>query len=418
MKKFLILIALLILISVSLAAQTPTPSPTRALPDIGITTTLALGEVTAISAEQKNVTLKTKDGEIAIMLTDATEFQKASAENPTDLKLATPGALADIGVGDRLIASGKVSEDRKSMISRRIILMTKAAISQRQQAESEAWSKGINGKVGTVNPVTKELTVTMRGLMGERTVTVSDTSNTKFLRYAPASVKFSEAVPGNFGELKTGDQLRARGTRSDDGTHFTADEIISGSFRTAGGTITAIDTAKNEVTINDVLTKKPVTISLSEATTLRKFPVEMAQRYVAFQSGAAGPAGGMRPAQPGTPATPGTGQPSGQGQAQGQPQQGQPGQGQNGGGRPGSGARDLDAMLDKLPVITVADLKVGDAIAVSSIPSKEANRVSAIKLLAGVEPFLNAPAMKMPQGAGRQTSPSMNIPGLDGIGAP
>ena len=169
---------------------------------------------------------------------------------------------------------------------------------------------------------------------------------------------------------------------------------------------------KNEVTINDVLTKKPVTISLSEATTLRKFPVEMAQRYVAFQSGAAGPAGGMRPAQ-GTSVTPGTGQPSGQGQPQGQQ-----GQGQNGGGRPGGGARDLDAMLDKLPVITVADLKVGDAIAVSSIPSKDANRVSAIKLLAGVEPFLNAPAMKMPQGAGRQTSPSMNIPGLDGIGAP
>ena len=411
MKKFPILIALLILISISLAAQTPAPSP-KGLPDIGITTTLALGEVTAISAEQKNVTLKTKDGEIAITLTDATEYQKASAENPTDLKLATPGALADIGVGDRLVASGRVSEDRKSMISRRIILMTKAAISQRQQAESEAWSKGINGKVGTVNPVTKELTVTMRGLMGERTVTVSDTSNTKFLRYAPASVKFSEAVPGNFGELKTGDQLRARGTRSDDGTHFTADEIISGSFRTAGGAITAIDTAKNEVTINDVLTKKPVTISLSEATTLRKFPVEMAQRYVAFQAGAAGPAGGMRPAQ-GTPVTPGTGQPSGQGQPQGQP-----GQGQNGGGRPGGGARDLDAMLDKLPVITVADLKVGDAIAVSSIPSKDANRVSAIKLLAGVEPFLNAPAMKMPQGAGRQTSPSMNIPGLDGIGAP
>ena len=74
-------------------------------------------------------------------------------------------------------------------------------------------------------------------------------------------------------------------------------------------------------------------------------------------------------------------------------------------------------MLDRLPAITIADLKVGDAIAVSSIPGQEPNRVSAIKLLAGVEAFLNAPAMKMPQGPGRP-APSINIPGLDGIGSP
>ncbi len=415
MRKISLLTALIILSCINLSAQTPAATP-KALPDIGITATLALGEVTAINAGQKNLTLKTKDGEISVTLSDATEYQKASPTNPTDLKSATPGVLDDIGVGDRLIASGKVADDKKSMISRRIILMTKSDIGKRQQAETEAWNSGIKGKVATVNPVTRELTVTMRGLMGERTITVSAPAETRFLRYAPSSVKFSDAVAGSFSEVKTGDLLRARGTRSDDGTNFSASEIISGSFRTAGGVITAIDTVKNEITINDVVTKKPLTIALSETSVLRKFPAEMAQRYVAMQSGQAGPAGGMRPiGQQGVPtATP-------QGTAPGNAQGGTPpqtGQAGPGGGRPGGGGRDLDEMLERLPVITIADLKVGEAIAVSSIPAQDPSRVSAIKLLAGVEPFLNAPAMQVQQGPGRTASPSINIPGLDGIGSP
>jgi hypothetical protein len=416
MRKISLLIATIILSSVNFMAQTPAATP-KALPDIGITATLALGEVTTINAGQKNLILKTKDGDITITLSDATEYQKASPANPTDLKLATPGALTDIGVGDRLIASGKVADDKKSMISRRIIVMTKADLGKRQQAETEAWNSGIKGKVATVNPVTREMTVSMRGLMGERTITISaPPGETRFLRYAPHSVKFSDAVAGSFSEVKTGDLLRARGTRSDDGTHFTANEIISGSFRTAGGVITAIDPAKNEITINDVVTKKPLTIALSDTSILRKFPAEMAQRYAMAQ------AGGMRPAgqqgQPGAPATPPAGGQAPPGNAQGGTPQQAGQQAGPGGGRPGGGGgRDLDEMLERLPAITLAELKVGDAIAVSSIPGQEPNRVSAIKLLAGVEPFLNAPAMQMPQGPGR-AAPSINIPGLDGIGSP
>ncbi len=423
MRKISLSIALMILSCINLTAQTPAATP-KALPDIGITGTLALGEVTAINAGQKNLTLKTKDGEISITLSDATEYQKASPENPTDLKLATPGTLADIGVGDRLIASGKVADDKKSMISRRIILMTKSDIGKRQQAESEAWNSGVKGKVSTVNPLTRELTVTMRSLMGERTVIINAPGETRFLRYAPHSVKFSDAVAGNFSEVKTGDLIRARGQRSDDGTHFTANEIISGSFRTAGGVITAIDPVKNEITINDVVTKKPLTIALSETSVLRKFPAEMAQRFVMAQTGQMGPggAGGVRPAgqpgQSGTPTTPPAGgQTPPQGSTTGNAPGGAPQQAGPGGGRPGGGGRDLDEMLERLPVITIADLKVGEAIAVSSIPAQDPNRVSAIKLLAGVEPFLNAPA-QMSQGPGRTASPSINIPGLDGIGSP
>ena len=435
MKNITILIILLIFCSVSLLAQTPAATPKQI--DIGITATLALGEVTAMNAESKTLTLKTKDGDIVVTLSDATQYQKASVENPADLKLATPAALSDISVGDRVIASGKIAEDKKSMVSRRVILMTKGDITKIHQADSEAWAKGINGKVTAINPIAKEITVTMRGMMGERSVIIGDTSKTKFRRYSSSSVKYSDAQPGTYEEVKTGDQLRARGTRSEDGAKFSADEIISGTFRTAGGVITAIDTVKNEVTINDVITKKTVTISLGESTTLKKFPLEMAQGYVRMQmmaamgggqmgaGGGQGGQGGPRPATPGgqtTPVAGGTAPQGGtpQGTTGTAPANGQGGQGQ--GQRPGGGMGmrpgNLDEMLERLPVITLADLKVGDAIAVSSTPGQDPGRVSAIKLLAGVEPFLNAPAISMPQGAGRQSSPSINIPGLDGIGSP
>ena len=84
----------------------------------------------------------------------------------------------------------------------------------------------------------------------------------------------------------------------------------------------------------------------------------------------------------------------------------------------GPGGGTLDEMLERLPAITMADLKVGDAIAVSSTTGPDPGRVAAIKLLAGVEPFLNAPAMPAAQGGPRPSSPSINIPGLDGIGGP
>ena len=51
----------------------------------------------------------------------------------------------------------------------------------------------------------------------------------------------------------------------------------------------------------------------------------------------------------------------------------------------------MTQMLDNSPAITLADLKVGDAIVVSSTVGAAADKVTAIKLLAGVEPILTKP---------------------------
>ena len=57
-----------------------------------------------------------------------------------------------------------------------------------------------------------------------------------------------------------------------------------------------------------------------------------------------------------------------------------------GGGRGG----DISQMLDNLPALPISELKPGDAIMVSTTQGTEAGRVTAIMLLAGVEPLLTA----------------------------
>jgi hypothetical protein len=57
-----------------------------------------------------------------------------------------------------------------------------------------------------------------------------------------------------------------------------------------------------------------------------------------------------------------------------------------GGGRGG----DVGAMLDRLPAIHLTDLKNGDAIMVSTTMGSDPTKVTAIMLLAGVEPLLTA----------------------------
>jgi hypothetical protein len=54
------------------------------------------------------------------------------------------------------------------------------------------------------------------------------------------------------------------------------------------------------------------------------------------------------------------------------------------------GRDDLGQLLDRLPAVALADLKPGDAIMVSGSAGSDAGRLTAINLLAGVEPLLTA----------------------------
>jgi ribosomal protein L24 len=379
--------------------------------DVGIKANFTGGEVTSVNAGK--IVLQTKDGAIDVVLSDKTEYKRVPPDNPT-LKAAVASAFSDIGVGDKILVTGMVSADKKSIPAKAIYLMTKSDISQKQTKEQEQWrSRGITGKIISINPQTKQLTVSVRNVMGTRDVVLSTREKAKFKRYAPDSVSYSEAKNSSFDEINVGDMIRALGDRSEDGTGFTAEEVITGAFQTTAGTITAVNTEKGEITLENIQTKKPVTIVVGKNTVLKQFPAEMAQRMAQFQMMEASGGGGnvMRP-------------PNQQG-GQNNPPPGQTpnpmGQGGGGGGMRGGGGS-LDDMLERFPNVTIADLKVGEMIAISSTKTANSDRVTAIKLLSGVEPFLKMPQMANGGGGNRQGQGGQNtgfsIPGLDGVGFP
>lgn len=384
------------------------------------------GDVVLVSAE--SLVLRTKDGDVTVEFTAKTDFKRVPPENPT-LAAAVAASRDDIGEGDKLLVTGILSEDRKSIPARAVYLMSKLDIARKLQKESREWAtRGISGRVASVNVQTGQITVDVRGLIGTTSVVITPKPDVSFLRYAPDSIQYSEAVPSKLTDLAAGDMLRALGDKSADGLSFAAEEIITGAFHTIAGKVKSVDVEKGDVVITDLQTKTEFTISMAKATVKKKFPPEMAMQMVRF------PGGAGAPGSPGGGPPQGFGRPQGQGNPQARPQgQGQggeqrrPGQGQfgqgGGQGRGGFGGQrggGIDEMLERFPDISASDLKAGDVIAVSCT-RKPGTHINAIKVLAGIEPFIQAAQASGPGGRGGRGGQGVgdfSIPGLEGFDFP
>ncbi|MFN2501038.1 MAG: hypothetical protein ABR530_03385 [Pyrinomonadaceae bacterium] len=370
--------------------------------------TIITGDV--VSLGDKKIVVAAKTGAIDVALTEKTEFKRVSPEKP-NLQSATDAALTDIAVGDKLMVTGILSSDGKSIPARSIYLMSKTDIAQKRAKEAEEWRvRGIAGKVTAVNHQTNQITVESRGLVGSTNITLTPKEGIKFLRYAPDSIRFDEAKQSSLAEIGAGDMIRALGDKSSDATSFAAEQIVTGAFQTIAGTVKTIDAVKNEVVITDLITKKELTVVVTDITVLKKFPEEMAQRMAGAQMiGAGGPRPlGGRPGGPPQQIPP----PAGQGHRPGAARV-------PFGARPGVASGGIDDMLDRFPNITTADLKAGDIIAISSTKNVRGEKIKAIKLLAGVEPFIRAQAPSgNRRGGGGGIDSGFSIPGLDGISFP
>lgn len=324
------------------------------------------------------ISLKSDDGaDVTVSVTDSTRIVRTA-----DLKTTSPAQLTDIQGGDRVTVRGAASDDRKTFAARSIVLMKQSDVAARQKKEEEDWQRnGVFGPVKSVDSATG-VVVLAPTTPGGPTVTVQSGKDTIVRQYAPDSPHFDDAKVSYLSNAKPGDQLRARGTRGADPTSFTAKEIVFGTFRNVAGTIASIDAANQTVTVNDLSTKKPVVVKITADSQMRKLPQQMAA-FIAMRlrggemPGAAGGAGGQRP----------------QGAAaNGGAPQGGPG-GQRQGGPGGGGMRmagDPMQMLARLPQVPLTDLQKGDALMIVTTQGNGTN-VSAITLLAGVEPILTAP---------------------------
>lgn len=381
MTKVIIFALALMAMSVVGVAQTSQPSGTG---DPAITSTSVYGKVSEINGPGGVMTVKTDAGSmVTVKVTEKTTYERMPP-GETDRTKAVKITLADITAGDGVYARGYVAEDRKSIPAQKIVVVSQSDIARKQEKERLEWrQRGILGAISAINPASKEITISFRSLMGSQPVVIPVSDKVKMLRYAPDSIKFSDAKPSSLAELKVGDQLRALGDKSADGTHFAAEKIVTGSFRTVGGLVTAIDLATREVKINDLQTKQPLTIVIKNDAVLRRFPADIGMMMMG---------GGGRP--PGAGGAPGSGgRPSG-----GPPSGGGPGAGPGRGPGQGGGGMNIQAMLEQLPTIAVSDLKVGDTIIVSSTTGADPGRLTAITLVSGADTLLNLLAARQPQG--------------------
>ena len=400
--KLLILI-LLTTMSVAWGQATGTAAPQGG--DPGITPNRVIGEVKAIDAAAKQLIVKTDAGAlVTATLNDATQFMRV-APGETNLANAAKITFADLAEGDRVMAMGKVADDKKSVPTRAVIVMTKADIAKKQDAERAEWRRrGILGVVSALNPATKEITISSRSMAGMQSVIIPISDKVELRRYAPDSIKFGDAKGSTFAELQVGDQLRALGERAPDGTRFTPEKVVTGAFKTVAGTVTAVDAATGEIKIAEADKKQPLTIVVKQDAVLRRFPSEMGGGMMMTSRPAGGnPRGGAAPA----------------GASQGGPPQGA---GAPGGGPGRGGGFNIQDMLERLPTIALADVKPGEMIIVSSTKGADPTRLTAISLLSGAEQFRAMGAARQPQpagGAAPNPSAGLGHSGMQfGIGLP
>ncbi len=311
-----------------------------------------------------------------------------------------------MAVGDRAFVRGHFSEDQKSIAAVAVIIMTKAELAQKQEHDRDEWKRrSVAGPVTAVNPDTKEITVTTRSREGAKAVVVEIGEHVDFRRYAPESVRFSDATPSSFADLKVGDQLRVLGEKNADGTRIKAEAIVSGSFRNIAGVIKAVNVETKEITLTDLVAHKPVTVLVTADSAMRRLPPQMAamlaRRLQGAAGGAAGQGAGARPANA-AEGVPGPPRPDGAKPGAGRPPA-EPGPG-GGDGETRRGNMDFQDMLERLPPMKLEELKAGDAVMLSGSSGADPTRVTAINLLAGVEPLLTA----APQG-GQQIFGSWNF---------
>ncbi|HUF05322.1 MAG TPA: hypothetical protein VMM38_14255 [Aridibacter sp.] len=379
-------------VSVLVAISVSVVSAQNGLPDIGIQGNLALGVVKVKGTEK--IVVETKDGVIDSILVSTTKFKKLPPDN-LSLKAATDSSLEELSVGDRVLLTGQVSADRRSIVTTGVYLVKGSDLAAQQAKQRAEWQRrGIAGRVTAVDQAAGTITVEMRGITGAATIlTVSAKDGAKYLRYSPESPRYSDAVPSDIGDVSAGDMIQALGDRNSESNTFAAEEVITGAFQTVAGTVKSVDAEKNEVTITDLKTEEDLVVSVKSTSLLKKFPEETAERMARFQAMMASGGGAPAGARPGG----GQGRPGGEG------------------GRPGPGGMDINNLLNQFPNITVADLKTGDIIAVSSPKGTDPSRLTAIKLLAGVEPFIAMAQMAAGAQRDRGVSGSLNIPGLDSV---
>jgi hypothetical protein len=319
------------------------------------------GTVTEFKPAALEIGVKSDSGEtVSVKVGPETEVVQVPPGG-RDLSKARPARLTSLSRGDRVLVSFVTGLAE----ARRIVWISATDIDTRNQTERLDWqTRGISGIVTGIHG--DEIALEIRTPQGAHTATVTVTGQTRIRRYAPDSVKFTDAVASSTAEVAVGDQLQARGQKSEarsavdtearnaDTPKVTAEDVVFGTFLTRLGPITSINREANEIQIQDVTTKKPLTIRITADSRLKKMP-------------------DMRAMLTGKPAA----DPHAGDSHEGDPLAKTP-----------AGRFDLQQALERLPAAAIDDLKPGGGVIVTATRGARDGQVTAIMLLANADLFV------------------------------
>src|SRR5262245_28582178 len=111
-----------------------------------------MGVVSAVTADKKEVSLRTDAGDAYGAIADDSAQVLRIAPGEKDMSKAEKIAFTDIAVGDRMLIRGEVNTTAKTVIAKTLVVMSKASITARQHKEQEDWkTRSLAGVVKSVD---------------------------------------------------------------------------------------------------------------------------------------------------------------------------------------------------------------------------------------------------------------------------
>jgi hypothetical protein len=370
MKKFLASCALsslaLLLTGASFVRATQ-GTPAQNGNDQGAQRQRVVGEVTAVDAAAGRVTVRTDSGSVVTLFTDEKTEYLRLPPGETAMDRAARATREDVHVGDRVLALDFDGNSPAGGHARRLVLMGRAGAAQAAREEG----RRVGGRIVALDPAKKQIVIESRARGAFETLTLDASGDVRFLRFAPDSLRTSDARPASFADLKVGDSLRATGERSADGARFVPEEVITGSFTRVVGIVSAVDAARGEVTVRNEQTGQTTTLAVGPRSTLRRVTPEFARAVTERAERAA------REAEQRAAGEAARGRQAGAGSGV-----------RRGGEGERRGGAGLQQMFESLPAAAVADIRKGDAVVVTATPGADASRATAITLVTGGVDFL------------------------------
>jgi hypothetical protein len=349
-----------------------------------------IGTLEKVDTAAKSIAIKTDKGdEATVKFDDRTQFLKLPA-GEKDTKKATRAGAVDVTAGDRVIARLRAEDDKAGLPAVFFYFTTNADLSELRKKTADEWEKqSVSGTVKSVDAAAKHVVISARGGFGPpKDVTLDATGTVEYLRFSLDTGKYEPSTAG-LTPIQTGDMVRVIGQKNADQTEIKLEGIESATLRSLPITVRSVDTAAGTIAATDLTTKKPITISVKADTQLKRLDDQtallMARRLnPSFQNdtGRGGRGGRGQGANPPAGAEqPATGVTNFAGRGGG---------GQGGAGRGGGRNADPNKLLDQQPTIELADLKVGEPVVVTGGPSSDMAKLTAISIVAGVDPILRA----------------------------